>query len=313
MNKQELKQATKKLLSSPLMIAVAVLMILSIVADAVIMIIRHEFGILSLALNNVFTIFFIVFIFMMIFKKEGDQQAAPLEGIRKVIKVKLVLTIIGLAAAIVGFLILFIAFSIITKDMINQMDIEQKYRDALEAFLAAKKVFILSALFFAVQLATAIGFHSGLSKTIKNAKYATFEDEHYHKGSALSAAVWGFLFFAVTIASIWLEIWMVKGLAEPFATLEGVVEGFKAPTMAVSVVSHLRDFIYAAAVLVVIIMLVMHYSNVDKLKEAHVEEPAEEAKEEPAEEAKEESAEEAKEEPAEEVKEESAEEEKPEE
>ena len=93
MNKQELKQATKKLLSSPLMIAVAVLMILSIVADAVVMIIRHEFGILGLALNNVFTIFFIVFIFMMIFKKEGDQQAAPLEGIRKVIKVKLVLNV----------------------------------------------------------------------------------------------------------------------------------------------------------------------------------------------------------------------------
>ena len=155
--------------------------------------------------------------------------------------------------------------------MIDSMDIEEKYRETLEAFLNVRKVFLLSALLFGAQLTVTIGFYSSLGKTLKNVKYATFEDEHYHKGHALTTAIWCFLFIAMTIVSIWSNVWILKGLIKPLSTLEGVVEGFKMPAITVNVPTNLYKFVEVAALIVLIVLLVMHYLNCDKLVESHEE------------------------------------------
>ncbi len=298
MNKEEVRQNTKKLLSSPFVIVVACLLVASIVADAIITIINKEFSILGFALGHIFTIFFAIFAIMLIVKKDDASKASALEGARKTLKVKLILSIIGLAIAIFGCILIFIAFSIINQGMIDSMDIEEKYRTVLQGFLDVKKVFLLAALFLGGELAITIGFYSSFGKTLKNVKYATFEEGHYHKGHALAAAIWGFLFVVVTVASVWSGVWLVKGLLEPLKNLETIIDGFTMPQISVSITANLYKFITAAAIIALIITLVMHYINCDKLVEEHAE-----AKEEP----KEAEVEEVKEAEVEEVKEEAEE------
>lgn len=290
MNQAELRDTTKKFLKSPVIIVITVLMGLSIVADLIMMIRNGNFGIFSLAFNNIFTILYVIFLGLLLASSNNEQLGKSLHRIKTVAKVRMILSIIGLSLLIVTFAIIFVGFTVLSQQATEEWEMGEEYREVIEAFLGMRSSFGIGALALVGALVITIGFYSTFGGLLKDVRYATCEEGHFHKEKALAAVVWGGLNIALKVASIFALVMFARSFVDPISNLANIVdvklsaEEIRA-SFTVDYASRIKDFVLIASLIALVVAEVLHLVNCSKLNPEKPEPKAEEPKEEEVQEA----------------------------